>query len=49
MDASTTNLTIAYEAGKDWDNAHKCYEQLLRHNPTNQELQAKVKELSEKR
>jgi tetratricopeptide (TPR) repeat protein len=45
---ATMNLAISYETRKDWDNAHKCYEQLLSHNPTDQQLQAKVKELSEK-
>ena len=46
---ATRNLAGAYEAMTDWVDAYKCYEQLLSHDPTNQYLQAKVKELSEKR
>ena len=44
---ATMNLAIAYEAEKDWDSARKCYAQLLSYYPTNRQLQAKVKELSE--
>jgi tetratricopeptide (TPR) repeat protein len=35
------NLAQTYEAQKDWGNAQKCYEQLVRHYPTDQTLQAK--------
>ena len=44
----TSNLAAAYEAEKDWDNAQECYKKLLSHNPTDQRLQAKIKELSDK-
>jgi tetratricopeptide (TPR) repeat protein len=44
----TVKLARAYEAERDWSNALKCYEQLSRHDPTNQDLQAKVNELSKK-
>jgi tetratricopeptide (TPR) repeat protein len=42
------NLASVYEAKRDWVDAYKCYEQLLSHDPTNQFLQAKVKEMSGK-
>jgi tetratricopeptide (TPR) repeat protein len=44
----TRNLAGVYEEMRDWVDAYKCYEQLLSHDPTNQFLQAKVKELSAK-
>ena len=45
----TRTLANAYEIEKDWDHALECYEQLLSHERTNLDLQAKVKELSGKR
>jgi hypothetical protein len=43
------NLARTYELERDWSSARQSYEQLLRHDPGNIELQAKVKELTEKR
>lgn len=45
----TGNLATAYEAEADWADSLECYKQLLSHYPTNPYLQAKIKELSEKR
>ena len=45
----TQNLASVYEDKRDWVDAYKCYEQLLSQDPSNQYLQAKVKELSGKR
>jgi hypothetical protein len=47
--AFSRNLAAAYEAKADWVNAYKCYALILSHDPNNQFLKAKVKELSEKR
>ena len=46
---TTRNLANAYETKTDWADAYKCYELLLSHDPSNLDLQVKVKELSEKR
>ncbi len=42
------HLALTYEAQRDWADARQIYEQLLRVDPNNSALQAKVKELSEK-
>jgi tetratricopeptide (TPR) repeat protein len=42
------NLALAYESQGDWSNARQTYEALLRHDPNNASVQARLKELSQK-
>jgi Tfp pilus assembly protein PilF len=42
------NLALAYERQGDWSNARQTYEDLLRHDPNNASVQARLKELSQK-
>jgi tetratricopeptide (TPR) repeat protein len=42
------NLALAYELKRDWRNARQSYEELLRHEPGNTDLQAKISELAKK-
>jgi hypothetical protein len=41
-------LAHVYEAKKDWVNARNTYQEMLRHNPGNATLSAKIKELENK-
>ena len=42
------NLAQAYELKSDWSNARQSYEQLLHHEPSDADLQAKIRELAER-
>ena len=42
------NLALTYERKGDWSNARLGYEQLLRHEPGNAALQAKIRELADR-